>query len=96
MLELGDFSDEMHRKVGEMLTDIDALVAFGHFNDSYIAGAKNAGVAPENCYSCENNEEAAVILLKIAKDGDYILIKASRGMSGEKIAEKLFEIKEQK
>ena len=96
MLELGDFSDEMHRKVGEMLTDIDALVAFGHFNDSYIAGAKNAGVAPENCYSCENNEEAPVILSKIAKDGDYILIKASRGMSGEKIAEKLFEIKEQK
>ena len=96
MLELGDFSDELHRKVGKMLENIDILVAFGHFNGSYIKGAEEAGLKSENCYSCENNEAAAVVLSQIAKDGDHILIKASRGMSGEKIAEKLFEIKEQK
>ena len=96
MLELGDFSDELHRKVGKMLENIDILVAFGHFNGSYVKGAEEAGLKSENCYSCENNEAAAVVLSQIAKDGDHILIKASRGMSGEKIAEKLFEIKEQK
>ena len=79
-----------------MLENIDILVAFGHFNGSYIKGAEEAGLKSENCYSCENNEAAAVVLSQIAKDGDHILIKASRGMSGEKIAEKLFEIKEQK
>ena len=44
----------------------------------------------------DNITLADLVDWQIAKDGDYILIKASRGMSGEKIAEKLFEIKEQK
>ena len=44
----------------------------------------------------DNITLADLVDWQIAKDGDYILIKASRGMSGEKIVEKLFEIKEQK
>lgn len=94
MLELGENSAMLHKSVGEMLNDIDVLIAFGSFNSQYIEGAKKIGV--KETYDCVDNLAAAETLSEIVKEGDYVLVKSSRSMCGEKIMERFFEIKESK
>ena len=40
---------------------------------------------------CANSEEAGRKLKAIARAGDVVLVKASRGMHGEKVIEKFLE-----
>lgn len=93
MLELGEFSQELHRQVGQMLKDIDAVIAFGTYRNCYIEGAISAGVSRDACYSCADAEIAAETLLRVAKTGDCILVKASRGMQAENVLKRFFELK---
>jgi len=94
MLELGDYSEEYHTEIGKAAEGIDVLIVFGNFRDCVINGALSVGlVQAENCYSCETRSEAADVLKRIAVQGDYILVKASRGMYAEKVIEEFFEQK---
>lgn len=92
MLELGDFTAELHRDVGRMLKNVDVLVAFGQFTKYYIEGASAVGMDTEMCFSCKDAFEAAKILSRIAKQGDYILVKASRGLQAENVMIHFFEL----
>ena len=90
ILELGDFSKEEHRKLGDSLYECaDVLVTAGE-NAKFIAeGAKALGM--KEVYQFDNTDEAARNIKSITKPGDCILIKASRGMRFEKIYEKYEE-----
>ncbi len=87
MFELGDFSEELHRKVGLEVAKnkIDLLFVIG--NDSkYIAEeAEKNGMKKENIIYFAEREELIEKLKNIMEKGDIILFKASNGM-------KLFEI----
>jgi len=91
MLELGSESEKLHEMTGRELAGVDVLVAFGNFRESYIKGAETVGVHEKNCYSCRNTVEAAETLCDIAKKGDVILFKASRGMQAEDIIKKFIK-----
>ena len=86
MLELGDFSQELHEKVGEELQkkEIDVIVTVGK-------EAKNIAKKIENkkVYSFETNEEAIQKLKQIVQKGDTIILKASNGMKFCEIFEAL-------
>ena len=88
MLELGNISKQAHRQVGHVVADskADCLIVIG--NDAkYIAeGAVDNGFDPGNIYYFENNDKAKAELENIVRDGDIILIKGSRGMRLEEIA----------
>jgi UDP-N-acetylmuramyl pentapeptide synthase len=43
------------------------------------------------CFQCKDTTDTASKLNELAKKGDCILFKASRGMGAEKIIEKFFE-----
>ena len=81
MLELGDYSKELHEKIGEEVDgNIDILITIGK-EAKYIAEKSKA----KQIIECDNIEEAIEKIKKIETKDDAILLKASNGM-------KLFEI----
>lgn len=81
MLELGDYSKELHEKIGkEVNENIDVLITIGK-EAKYIAEKSKA----KQTIECYNIEEAIEKIKEIETKDDVILFKASNGM-------KLFEI----
>lgn len=89
MLELGDFSQELHEKVGQQVAKnkIDILITVGTASEFIAQKAKENGT--KCVYNFENNEEAIEKLQEILSAGDVVLIKASNSMKFKEIAEKI-------
>lgn len=87
MLELGEFSKELHEKVGEEVVknNIDILIAVGELAKDIANKAINEGISKEKVYMCENNSKAIETIREIAKSGDAILLKASNGLNFQEI-----------
>jgi UDP-N-acetylmuramoyl-tripeptide--D-alanyl-D-alanine ligase len=86
MLELGPAGEEMHRKAGQHIADkkIDVLLGVRGRALAAVEAAKSAGTAAEFVASAE---DAGEWLAREARDGDVILLKASRGVKLEKALE---------
>ena len=85
MLELGDFSKELHEKVGkEVDSSIDILIVVGK-EAKYIAKESNA----KEKYIFDKNTEAINKIKEIITKDDAILFKASNGMHFNEIVNKL-------
>lgn len=82
MFELGEFSEEIHRKVGiEVVTHkIDILVTVGKLAKYIAEEAKYLRMPEENIISLETTEEASEYLNKILQKDDAVLLKAAHGM----------------
>ena len=93
MFELGDFSEELHKKVGKEVVknNIDILIACGE-NARYIADVARESANKENVYILRKTEEIKPLLEKIVKNNDVILFKASNGMKFYKIAEEVIDL----
>ena len=82
MLELGDYSKELHEKVGEEVDEsIDILITIGK-EAKFIAEKAKA----KQIIECKDNEEAVRKLKEIQTKNDAILLKASNGMKFFEIA----------
>lgn len=81
MLELGNYSEELHRKVAETIikNKIDIVITVGDYS-KYIKEELNKNNY-NNIFSFDNNKEALNKLKKIINDGDTILFKASNSMN---------------
>ncbi|MFZ0289369.1 MAG: UDP-N-acetylmuramoyl-tripeptide--D-alanyl-D-alanine ligase [Candidatus Sulfotelmatobacter sp.] len=86
MLELGPAGEEMHRQAGQHVADkkIDVLLGVRGLARSMVEGARQAGTRSEFVAS---PEEAGEWLAREARDGDVVLLKASRGVKLEKALE---------
>ncbi len=93
MFELGDFSTDLHKKVGEEVAKnkIDILIASGEYSKNIVEEAKK-GLKEENIYYVQDSKKIVELLKEIVKPGDVILFKASNGMRFYKIAEGLVEL----
>ena len=93
MLELGHFSEEAHRQLGEKVKElsIDVLIAMGEKAPFVVESAIRYGFAPEKARVVESHSEAISILKEVVQNGDWILVKGSRRMAMEKIVEGLIE-----
>ncbi len=91
MLELGPNADQLHEEVGEFLArqGIDQLVACGVLGRSLARGARQAGLDPSCILEVPDARAAAAAAKKVVKPGDTVLIKASRGMKLELVADAL-------
>lgn len=91
MLELGEFSQQLHEKVGEEVykNKIDILIGGGKEAKYIVQKAKEKGMLEENVYYFENKDEIPKQLKKIIQTGDVILLKASNGMRFFDIAEEM-------
>jgi len=93
MLELGAFSEEAHlrlgRKIGEL--SIDFLIALGPYGSKVVESAIQQGLNRGRARTVQTHSEALAVLNQILRPGDWVLVKGSRGMAMEKIAENLKE-----
>lgn len=85
MLELGDYSRQAHLDVGKMAADnnIDVLLTFGEMGELISQGARENGL--ENVFHFDTKEELAEKLTELARAGDAVIFKASRGMKLEDV-----------
>lgn len=82
MLELGEYSKELHEKVGEVVAanNIELLICVGEESKNIAKKAEEGGMDKNNIYTFSSNKEAIDLLNKKLKKGDTILIKASNGL----------------
>ena len=93
MFELGDFSEELHRKVGEAVAKnkIDLLFIIGE-NSKFIGEEAYAnGMKKNNIFFFEKKEELLEKIRNIINSGDAVLFKASNGMKLFEVVEKLLK-----
>ena len=91
MLELGEFSKELHEKVGKVVAEnkIDILITVGN-ESKYIAQiAKESGI--DKIYTFNNNKDAIDKLKKILAVDDVALVKASNSMNFKEIVNSLIQ-----
>ena len=93
ILELGQFSQDLHQKVGEEVArdKIDILICSGEYSKYIIEGARKNGMQEEQMYYFNTKEEIEEYVRKIWKEEDAILFKASNGMKFFEIAESLLK-----
>jgi len=93
MLELGDFTDEAHRQLGEKVKElsIDLLLTLGEKAALVVESAIRHGFESKRARVVESHSEGIEILKKMAQEGDWILVKGSRRLAMEKVVEGLIE-----
>ncbi len=88
MLELGADSVEEHDAIGRLVVrlDISQLICVGAGTRVMHLGASNEGSWGEESRWVPDAESALAILLREARRGDVVLVKASRGIGLESVA----------
>ncbi len=86
MLELGAAGEEMHRDAGRYISErkMDMLLGVRGLAQSMVDGARQTGTRAE---FVATPEEAGEWLARETRDGDVVLLKASRGVKLEKALE---------
>lgn len=91
MLELGDYSADLHRQVGEYVAqkNIDMLLCVGKESRHIIEGAHRKGM--KEAFYFENNEGLFAYLKECLIKNDVVLVKGSNGMHLSDVVMKLKE-----
>ena len=89
ILEMGDFSEEIHRKIGKLVVErkINYLITVG--NDAWYINeeAMANGFDKEKSFHFNTNAEAITLLNNLLQKDDYVLVKASHSMNFIEIVE---------
>lgn len=91
MLELGEYTKEIHEKVGKEITPktLDILITVGN-NAKYIKEAALKNNFPDsNIYSFIDSNELIQSIDKILSTNDIVLLKGSHSMNLDKVVEHL-------
>jgi UDP-N-acetylmuramoyl-tripeptide--D-alanyl-D-alanine ligase len=96
MLELGQEAARAHREAGEMVAELKPLLflAMGEHAREMLDGALGKGLPRETCYEVKSHEEMVRMIKETMGESDIVLLKASRGMRLEKVAEGLIHQEE--
>ncbi len=92
MLELGVCSASEHYKVGRIAAEkVDVLLAYGPYSVKVLGGAVTGGMSQTKARAFTDKEKLVQVLKQLAKPGDVLLFKGSRGMRMEEVLEKFLE-----
>jgi UDP-N-acetylmuramoyl-tripeptide--D-alanyl-D-alanine ligase len=90
MLEIGADPAALHRDVGrDAGARLAGVVAVGTLADALVAGAREAGLPADRAVAVATPEEAAARAAAWTAPGDWVLVKASRGMKLERAVDVL-------
>ena len=80
MVELGQFSKDLHRQLGQRIAGagVEVLFTVGPESKEAALSANKSGISLSNIFSFENSKEAAEKLRSFLKEGDAVLLKGSR------------------
>lgn len=94
VMELGAKSEELHRGIGDFIVreaekgkKLSYVITVGK-EAGYISSqvAERSDIKTK---ACRDNDEAAEFLKKLAKPGDWVLVKGSRGMHMDEVVKKV-------
>lgn len=88
MFELGTYSDKFHYEIGEYISksNVDVLIAVGKHSENIKLGVNNDNI---DTFYFENQDLLLDEIENILQYGDFVLVKASRGMKLEKTVDKI-------
>lgn len=91
MLELGEYSQIEHEKIGKLTVGIvDVLITIGPQAKFIAKAASEAGFPVEKIKSFDTTvPEVAFVIREIMEKGDLVLVKASRGIGLDKIVDEI-------
>ena len=92
MLELGKCTDAEHYKIGRVAAEkADVLLAYGDHSLRLLYGAITGGMSQDKARAFTDKQKLVQALKQMAKPGDVLLFKGSRGMRMEEVLEKFLE-----
>jgi UDP-N-acetylmuramoyl-tripeptide--D-alanyl-D-alanine ligase len=92
MLELGDRELQYHYDSGRNIPEsVDIIIAVGRRSASLLDGARHAGFTEERLFHFEDAVSAGKFLHSFLREGDLVLLKASRGVGLDKAVAMLEE-----
>ena len=92
MKELGPASRQWHRRLGEETVTrcgADRLIAYGEHADDVVLAARKAGMKPAQATACRQLDEVISLSMQAIRPGSAVLVKGSRAMSLDRVAESL-------
>ncbi len=94
MLELGESSKELHAQLGTMVavSGIDRLICVGELAGLIAESAQSAGMEGSKIMQLTGSREAAEVVPLMLQAGDVVLLKGSRGIKLELVAEAIGRI----
>lgn len=97
MLELGKFTEEAHRAIGEKASQIADMIIVVGLRAKFVAeGAIDAGFPVKEVYSFDSSRTVAKFLTGVVEKGDIILLKGSQGVRLERAVEAIMAHPEDK
>jgi UDP-N-acetylmuramoyl-tripeptide--D-alanyl-D-alanine ligase len=88
MLELGESSSAAHEEVGRLAAGcVERLYLLGDLAESVARGAMSGGFPAESIVRARSHAEILDDIGRAMKPGDCVLVKGSRGMRMETVAE---------
>ena len=88
MLELGACTQAEHYKIGRIAAEkADVLLAYGPNSSRMLKGAITGGMSDTQARAFTDREKLLQTLIQIARPGDVILFKGSRGMRMELVCD---------
>ena len=96
MLELGRFSSEEHKRLGELVAkSADMLLTIGVRSRKIAEGALDMGMPEEYILQYDDSDQAGRELQGLLAAGDVVLVKASQGIRAESVVEEIMAYPEQ-
>ena len=92
MLELGAHAERLHADSGRLVarSGVHVLYAIGGpAAQALAAAAIDAGMSPEAVTYFQSSEEAAPVIARALRGGDLVLVKGSRGIRTDVVADRI-------
>ncbi|MGH7198796.1 MAG: UDP-N-acetylmuramoyl-tripeptide--D-alanyl-D-alanine ligase [Candidatus Omnitrophota bacterium] len=89
MLELGEHSERLHRELGALAAELlfDFIIAAGPASKTFVDEALKRGLNATKIHHVKDSAEAGRLCRELARAGDRVLVKGSRGMRMERVFE---------
>jgi UDP-N-acetylmuramoyl-tripeptide--D-alanyl-D-alanine ligase len=94
MLELGEYSREIHTDIGEVICDnkIDVLITIGKYSNYIADRAIELGFIQDYIYGFDKEDECYDLLEALLTDKDIVLVKGSHGIHLVNVVNKIMEM----
>src|SRR5215212_2820949 len=89
MLELGDLAPDEHAGIGKSAAELglDHLIAVGEHGPQMVSAAVAAGFPSERAIAVADKTDAVALVMAGLRAGDVVLVKASRGLALDTVAD---------
>jgi UDP-N-acetylmuramoyl-tripeptide--D-alanyl-D-alanine ligase len=93
MLELGEEAEKLHENIGRAMADtgVGSVFLKGSFSGAVARGAIEGGLRENHIYFAETPDRIMETLRSLLREGDWILVKGSRGMKMEEFFHAIIE-----